>query len=52
MPFRMRPGAMDIFMDSTFADMQPQDVTWEEFRVKFNGKYFTLDATKGKEREF
>ena len=37
---------------STFAQCQPQDITWEEFRAEFDGKYFPSDVRKRKEREF
>lgn len=39
-------------MDSTFANKQPRDVTWDEFRVEFDGNYFPPHVRKRKKREF
>ena len=38
--------------NSIFAHRQPQDITWEEFRAEFDGKYFPPNIRKRKEREF
>lgn len=37
-------------MSSTFDDKQPLDITWDEFRVEFDGKYFPLMSEKRKKR--
>lgn len=42
----------DLVMVSTIAGRQPQDIAWEEFKVEFDGKYFSTEVNKRKERGF
>lgn len=55
MDFHVQDEAMiwwNYVTGSTFVDKQPKDVTCDEFRTKFDGKYFLPDIKKRKERKF
>lgn len=42
----------DLVMDSTFSGREARDISWEEFRVEFNEKYYPPDVRKRRKREF
>lgn len=48
---RLEYGGESV-MASTFASRQPQDVTWDEFKARFDGKYFPFEVRKRRERDF